>query len=332
MAWPAIQLVAKSNHHGDDAGMVSSPSALDIRAFNRFYTRRIGVLAPKLAGSDFTLPEARLLWELAHHAPVSAAALGKSLQLDAGYLSRLLRGLKTRGLLAEQAHPSDGRQKLLRLSAAGKRAFAPLDRQGTANAEAMLAPLSAPQRDAMLGAMARIQSVLEPAAAAPVELRPPQPGDLGWIVERHGAFYAAEHGLDQRFEALVARICADFVDRCEPAREACWIAARGPERLGSVMLVQARDEATGEPRPGVAKLRLLLLEPHARGLGVGKRLVRRCSDFARAAGYARVVLWTQSALLAARALYAAEGYRLVHSEAGHGFGQDVVNETWELTL
>lgn len=165
-----------------------------------------------------------------------------------------------------------------------------------------------------------------------VELRPPRPGDLGWIVERHGAFYAAEYGLDERFEALVARICADFVDRFQPGREACWIAARGDERLGSVMLVQARDAQTGEPRPGVAKLRLLLLEPHARGLGLGKRLVRQCSDFARAAGYERIVLWTQSELTAARALYAAEGYRLVHEAAGHGFGIDVVNETWELTL
>jgi GNAT superfamily N-acetyltransferase len=165
-----------------------------------------------------------------------------------------------------------------------------------------------------------------------IDLRPPQPGDLGWIVERHGAFYAAEHGLDVRFEALVARICADFVDRFQPGREACWIAARGAERLGCVLLVQARDDATGEPRPGVAKLRLLLLEPQARGLGVGKRLVRQCSDFARTAGYQRIVLWTQSELLAARALYAAEGYRLVQAEAGHGFGRDVVNETWELTL
>ncbi len=165
-----------------------------------------------------------------------------------------------------------------------------------------------------------------------VELRPPQPGDLGWIVERHGAFYAEAFGLNMHFEALVARICADFVDRFEPGREACWIAARGTERLGSVMLVQARDDATGEVRPGVAKLRLLLLEPQARGLGIGKRLVRQCSDFARAAGYERIVLWTQSELTAARALYAAEGYRLVHSEAGHGFGIAVVNETWELPL
>jgi len=329
---PHRQPIAKSNYRDEDVCMTATASALNVRAFNRFYTRRIGVLAPKLPDSDFTLPEARVLWELAHHAPVSAATLSGSLQLDAGYLSRLLRGLKARGLLASQAHPTDGRQTLLKLSAAGKRAFAPLDRQGTANAEAMLAPLSAPQRDAMLGAMSRIQSLLEPDAGAPIELRAPQPGDLGWIVERHGAVYASEYGLDQRFEALVARICADFVDRFQPGCEACWIAARGPERLGSVMLVQARDEASDEPRPGVAKLRLLLLETHARGLGVGRRLVHQCSDFARAAGYERIVLWTQSALTAARAIYAAEGYRLVHSAAGHGFGQDVINETWELTL
>lgn len=165
-----------------------------------------------------------------------------------------------------------------------------------------------------------------------VELRPPRPGDLGWIIERHGALYAAEYGLDARFEALVARICADFVDRRVPGREACWIAARGAERLGAVMLVQARDDATGRVRPGVAQLRLLLLEPHARGLGLGKRLVRQCSDFARAAGYRRIVLWTQSALTAARAIYAAEGYRLAASEAMLSFGQQVISEHWELAL
>ncbi|MCY4755577.1 bifunctional helix-turn-helix transcriptional regulator/GNAT family N-acetyltransferase [Pelomonas aquatica] len=311
--------------------MNTAAQALDVRAFNRFYTRRIGMLAPTLSGSGFTLPQARVLWELSHHAPVSAAALSKGLQLDAGYLSRLLRGLKARGLLAEQAHPSDGRQRLLRLSAAGRRAFAPLDRGSQAETEALLAPLSTPQRQALLGAMSRIQAVLEPEAAA-IELRPPLPGDLGWLVERHGAIYAAEYGLDARFEALVARICADFVDRFDPAREACWIAMRGAERLGAVMLVQARSDRTGRPRPGVAQLRLLLLEPHARGLGLGKRLVHQCSGFARGAGYRRVVLWTQSALTAARAIYAAEGYRLKHSEAAHNFGQDVVSETWELAL
>jgi GNAT superfamily N-acetyltransferase len=172
-----------------------------------------------------------------------------------------------------------------------------------------------------------------PAMDTPaIELRPPRPGDLGWIVERHGAFYAEAYGLNVHFEALVARICADFVDRFEPGREACWIAARGAERLGSIMLVQARDDATGEVRPGIAKLRLLLLEPQARGLGIGKRLVRQCSDFARAAGYGRIELWTQSELTAARALYAAEGYQLMRSEAGHGFGIDVINETWALSL
>ena len=314
------------------AAMNTTAQALDVRAFNRFYTRRIGVLAPKLSGSDFTLPEARLLWELAHHAPVSAAALSKSLQLDAGYLSRLLRSLKNRGLLAEQAHPSDGRQTLLKLSAAGKRAFAPLDRGSQAETEALLAPLSAPQRHALVGAMSRIQAMLEPESSPDVELRPQRPGDLGWIIERHGAVYAEEYGLDARFEALVARICADFVDRLQPQREACWIAARGAERLGSVMLVQARDEATGRARPGVAQLRLLLLEPHARGLGVGKRLVRQCSDFARAAGYKRIVLWTQSALTAARAIYAAEGYQLAGRQAMNSFGQQVISEAWEMSL
>jgi GNAT superfamily N-acetyltransferase len=167
---------------------------------------------------------------------------------------------------------------------------------------------------------------------ADIELRPPQPGDLGWIVQRHGAFYAAEHGLNAHFEALVARICADFVDHRDASREACWIAARGAERLGSVMLVQSRDGATGAPIAGVARLRLLLLEPQARGQGVGRRLVHACSEFARAAGYERIQLWTQSALTTARALYAAQGYRLIASEAVNSFGQDVISETWELRL
>jgi len=311
--------------------MNTAALALDVRAFNRFYTRRIGVLGPRLSGSEFTLPEARVLWELAHHAPLTATSLSKGLQLDAGYMSRLLRGLKNRGLLAEAAHPSDGRQTLLKLSPAGRRAFAPLDRASQAESEELLSPLSEPQREALVGAMSRIQAMLEPQDA-PVELRTQLPGDLGWIIERHGAVYAAEYGLDSRFEALVARICADFVDRLKPEREACWIAARGPERLGSVLLVQARDDATGKVRPGVAQLRLLLLEPHARGLGVGKRLVRQCSDFARAAGYKRIVLWTQSALTAARAIYAAEGYALTSSETSHSFGQTVVSERWEMTL
>lgn len=314
------------------AAMSPAAQAQDVRAFNRFYTRRIGMLAAKLSGGDFTLPEARLLWELAHHAPVTASSLSKRLELDAGYLSRLLRGLKNRGLLASQAHPGDGRQTLLKLSAAGKRAFAPLERASQAENEALLNALSTPQRDALVGAMSRIQTLLEPDAAAPVELRPWQAGDLGWVIERHGAVYAAEYGLDARFEALVARICADFVDRLQPGREACWIAARGPERLGSVMLVQARNETTGRMRPGVAQLRLLLLEPHARGLGVGKRLVGQCGDFARAAGYKRIVLWTQSALTAARAIYAAQGYRLIASEEKLAFGKRVVSEEWELTL
>ncbi len=311
--------------------MNTAAQALDVRAFNRFYTRRIGMLTAKLAGSEFTLPEARVLWELAHHAPVTAAALSKGLQLDAGYLSRLLRGLKDRGLLAEQTNPGDRRQTLLKLSPAGKRAFAPLDRASQAESEAVLEALSVPQRQALVGAMSRIQGVLEPDAGVAVELRESQPGDLGWIIERHGATYAAEYGLDMRFEALVARICADFVDRLQPERERCWIAHRGGERLGSVMLVQARDD-TGRARAGVAQLRLLLLEPHARGLGVGKRLVRQCSDFARAAGYKRVVLWTQSALTAARAIYAAEGYVLTGSEPMNSFGQRVVSERWELAL
>lgn len=313
--------------------MSTEPSIAAVRAFNRFYTRRIGALDEGLARSEFSLTEARLLWELAHSPQLSATELGRELQLDGGYLSRLLRGLRERGLIKARSHPADGRQSLLSLTAAGRRAFAPLDQGSQAQTQAMLDRLDVEQQAQLLQALAQVQALLEPAPAAPaLLLRPPQPGDIGWVIARHGALYAREQGFDLGFEALVAQLAARFVERFDAAREACWIAERGGQRLGSVFLVQARDEASGVPEEGVAQLRMLLVEPAARGLGLGKQLVQACTAFARQSGYRRIRLWTNSQLLAARAIYRAEGYRLVRSESHHSFGHDLVGETWELEL
>jgi len=303
-----------------------------LRAFNRFYTRRIGVLGDRLLNSRFSLTETRVLWELDYEPGLTASALVQRLQLDAGYLSRLLAGLRERGLVKAQRAPQDGRQVLLSLSAAGRRAFAPLERRSQQQAAALLGALPGPQRRELLGAARRMQSLLdEHPRAAPV-LRGLQPGDVGWVVARHGALYAQEYGWDLRFEALVARIAADFVDRFDPAREAAWIAEADGIPLGCVFLVQARDEATSAPEPAIAQLRMLLVEPEARGLGLGKRLTAQCEAFARQAGYRRLRLWTNSLLLAARGIYQAAGYRLVASETHHSFGHALTGEIWEKSL
>ena len=305
-----------------------------IRRFNRFYTRRIGVLHEKLAATRFSLTESRLLWELAQRGRATGAELARDLDLDPGYLSRLLRGLKEQALIRSERSQSDARHLHLSLTAAGRRAFASLDRQSEADVAALLATLPEAGQRAMLRAMAEIEAILgeRDRAAAPWQLRPPQPGDIGWTIDRHGRLYAAEYGWDIRFESLVARIAADFVDRFDAEREACWIAERDGVNVGCVFLVQARDDATGAVVDGSARLRLLLVEPAARGLGIGARLVDECERFARAKGYRRIVLWTHSVLLAARAIYARAGYRLVASEAHESFGHSLVGETWELAL
>lgn len=304
-----------------------------VRAFNRFYTRRIGVLEEGLSKTEFSLAEARVLWELAHtDAAMGASQLARELRLDLGYLSRLLKGLRERGLIKARANPADARQSLLSLTAAGKRAFAPLDQGSQAQTAEMLARLNGPQQAKLLRSLGRVQRLLGEAPVGDLRLRPLQSGDLGWVIGRHGALYAQEFGFDLRFEALVAGIAAQFVERFDASREAGWIAERDGERLGCVFLVQARDEATEQPEPGMAQLRMLLLEPEARGLGLGKRLVATCTDFARQAGYRGIRLWTNSLLGAARGIYHAAGYRLIASEAHHSFGHDLVGETWELNL
>lgn len=304
-----------------------------LRAFTRFYTRHAGVLGETLLSTRFSLPESRLLWELSHSPGITAAALGRELGLDTGYLSRLLSGLRERGLVKAQRSASDARQTLLSLTAAGRRAFAPLDRRSHEQVSAWLAPLNDDQQRELLAAAGRMRALLSAApSSAPIELRPLRPGDIGWVVARHGALYAQEYHWDQRFEALVARIAADFVDRFDARREAAWIAERDGVPLGCVFLVQARDETTNQPDPGVAQLRLLLVEPMARGLGLGKRLTAECERFARGAGYQRIRLWTNQVLAAARGIYASAGYRLLASEPHESFGQQLVGEIWELEL
>jgi DNA-binding MarR family transcriptional regulator/ribosomal protein S18 acetylase RimI-like enzyme len=307
----------------------SSPAALDrrasaVRAFNRFYTRRIGVLRTGLLDSPFSLTEVRVLYELAHRVGLSASALAAELQLDPGYLSRLLGAFERRGVLERTAAKHDSRQRILALTAAGRRAFAPLETRAHAEMADMLRALPADAQERVLAAMREIETLLSPATPSPIVLRAQHPGDYGWVVQAHGALYAAEYGYDATFEALVAEIVADFARRFDPKRDACWIADRGGVRLGAIFLV--RKSAT------VAKLRLFIVEPAARGAGVGSRLIDECIRFARAAGYRKITLWTQSELLAARRLYERAGFRLVATEKHRSFGKSLVGENWELRL
>ena len=308
-----------------------------VRRFNRFYTRRIGVLHEGLAETRFSLAESRLLWEFAHRDRTTAAELARDLDLDPGYLSRLLRGLKDAKLIKSVRSDDDARHLHLSLTAAGRRAFAPLDRHSEDGVAALLAPLGEGERNRLLASMRTIEQLLDGserrAAATPWLLRPPQNGDIGWVVARHGALYASEYGWDWRFEALVARIAADFVDRFDATREACWIAEQDGANVGCVFLVQARDETpAAAPIDGTAQLRMLLVEPGTRGLGIGARLVDECERFARARGYRRIVLWTNSVLTAARAIYRRAGYVLTASEPHESFGHALVGETWALEL
>jgi DNA-binding MarR family transcriptional regulator/N-acetylglutamate synthase-like GNAT family acetyltransferase len=303
-----------------------SCSVAAVRRFNRFYTRKIGVLEEGLARSPFSLVEARVLYELANRERPTAAGLGRDLGVDAGYLSRILRGFEEGGLIERRPSDTDGRQSLLALTAAGRAAFERLEQGTREQIGAMLERLSAGAQRRLLQAMRTIEFLLEAGfePGVPYVLRPHQPGDLGWIVQRHGALYAEEHGFDEQFEALVAEIVAQFARQHDPKRERCWIAERQGRAVGAVMLVRQSDE--------LARLRLLLVEPEARGLGIGRHLVEECERFARRAGYRRITLWTNSVLHAARHIYQKAGYRLVHQEAHRSFGHDLIGETWELAL
>jgi DNA-binding MarR family transcriptional regulator/GNAT superfamily N-acetyltransferase len=305
-------------------GMAARVDAM--RRFNRFYTRKIGVLQEGLLRSPFSLAEARVLYEVAHRDRPRAAELGKELGLDAGYLSRILRGLRKRGLVDRRPSEADGRTSLLGLTRRGKAAFATLDERSRQEIGAMLTPLPSPGQSRLVEAMGTIERLLggSPRTAAPYLLRSHQPGDMGWVVHRHGVLYAQEYGWDERFEGLVAEIVARFVKGFDPRRERCWMAEREGEVVGSVFLV--KQSAT------VARLRLMLVEPRARGLGIGTRLAGECIRFARQAGYRKITLWTNSVLKAARHIYEQSGFRLVHEGPHTSFGHDLVGETWDLTL
>jgi DNA-binding MarR family transcriptional regulator/GNAT superfamily N-acetyltransferase len=303
------------------------PNIDAVRGFNRFYTRQIGVLREGLLQSPFSLAEVRVLYEIANHQRPAASELCQELGLDPGYLSRILGKLGQRWLVSKSASPSDGRQSLLQLTAKGKKTFAALDARQRTEIAAMLRPLPPAGRSRLVQAMHTIETLLGARAEprTPYILRAHQPGDMGWVAHRHGVLYAQEYGYDERFEALVAEITAKFIQHFDPKRERCWMAEKDGEIVGSVFLVKKSKT--------VAKLRLLLVEPSARGLGIGKRLVDECIRFARQGGYEKMVLWTQSELPAARHIYEQAGFRLVQEKPHSSWGRDnLVSEIWEMKL
>jgi DNA-binding MarR family transcriptional regulator/GNAT superfamily N-acetyltransferase len=296
-----------------------------VRRFNRFYTRRIGVLQRGLLGSPYSLAEARVLFELAHQDRPTAAALAELLDLDPGYLSRILRSFGARGLVSRTRSGEDQRRVFLTLTRRGRAAFGVLDRRAAEEVRELLERIGEGDQARLAGALQTIESLLgEARPPGPVVIRSHKPGDIGWVIHRHGALYAEEYGWDETFEALVAQIAGRFLENEDRRRERCFIAERDAEILGCVFLVAASETE--------AKLRLLLVEPRARGLGLGGRLVSECLRFARQAGYGKVSLWTNDVLKAARKIYVKAGFTLVHREPHHRFGHDLVGETWELDL
>lgn len=297
-----------------------------VREFNRFYTQRIGVLTEAYLQSPFSLTEARVIYELACHDAATATDLCKKLGVDAGYLSRILRGFKKRGLIEAQPSGADRRLSLLKLTASGRQAFAFLDSHSQNEIEALLNRLRVEDRNRLVAAMQTIQHLIDPdrRSQAAYLLRPHRPGDMGWVVHRHGVLYTEEYGWDEHFEALIADIVARFIRRFDPTRERCWIAEHGGENVGSVFLVKKSSR--------IAKLRLLLVDPKARGMGIGARLVEECLRFARQAGYRKITLWTNSILVAARKIYEKAGFELIESHPHHSFGHDLISETWERNL
>jgi len=302
------------------------PHVAAVRRFNRFYTRQIGLLGGGMLKTAFSLTESRVLYELAHRDAPTATELTRDLGLDAGYLSRMLRGFDAGGLIARTPSATDGRQQHLALTEAGRAAFAPLDRGSQGQVAAMLARLSEAGRRRLTEAMRTIEDLLapDPAAGRAWLLRPHRPGDMGFVVGRHGAIYAQEYGWGIRFEGLVAEIVAAFIRDFDARHECCLIAELDGDPVGSVFVVKHTERT--------AKLRLLIVEPGARGLGIGARLVAEAMRFAKSAGYAEMTLWTQSVLAAARRIYQTAGFRLVKAEPHASFGMDLIGETWETTL
>ncbi|MDO8980136.1 MAG: helix-turn-helix domain-containing GNAT family N-acetyltransferase [Afipia sp.] len=296
-----------------------------IRRFNRFYTRKIGVLEQQLLESPYSLTEARVLFELAHRDEPTAKEIGAQLDLDPGYLSRIVQTFMEKGLVTRKPVPSDRRQFRLALTAKGRLAYGRLNRSSHDEIGEMLEKLPGGGEERLVAAMTTIEQLLGDDAGHPeITLRTHQPGDMGWIVQQHGLLYTREYGWDISFEGLCAEIVAQFLKDFDPARERCWIAEIDDRQVGSVFLVKHSDE--------VAKIRLLLTDPAGRGLGIGKRLVGECIAFARSCGYRKITLWTQSMLLAARGIYQNAGFVHVATEPHRSFGHDLIGETWELTL
>jgi len=301
-------------------------SVAAFRRFNRFYTKQIGLLTQGLLKTRFPLTQARILYELAQYEQSTANSIARELNIDPGYLSRILSTFEKDALVRKTRSKSDSRQRILKLTAQGKKSFSVLDERSTKEAETLLLGLSGEDRHRLLHAMQTIENILgnEPKPLGPYLLRPHEPGDIGWIIHRHGLLYSEEYGFDETFEALVAEILAQFIRKHDPKLERIWITEQDGQRVGSVMIVDAGDH--------VAQLRLLLVEPKARGKGIGKRLINECINFSRRNRYRKIRLWTQSNLLEARHLYAKAGFELVEQKPHTSFGHDLIAEFWELSL
>src|SRR3984957_1014586 len=313
----------------DSVAAAPSAGAIDrIREFNRLYTRQLGLLDQGLLGSEFTLTEARVLYELANHDDTTATEIARELGIDLGYMSRLIKKFDRRRYIKRTRSRIDARQSRLQLTEKGRKVFDPLDRAARSQIAAMLGPMAPDQRVELLGAMQSVRRLLQPGsekhAHKPYSIRGLQIGDVGWITHRQGILYAQEYGWDGTYEALVAEILAGFVKNVHQHREGAWFAERDGAILVSVFLVRASDS--------LAKLRLLYVEPTARGLGLGKHLVHECIEFARAKGYRALTLWTNDVLTSARRIYEAVGFQLTSQERHHSFGKDLKGQTWDLAL
>jgi DNA-binding MarR family transcriptional regulator/GNAT superfamily N-acetyltransferase len=309
--------------------MITDGQVQAVRSFNRFYTRQIGLLDEGLHSSGYTLADARVFYEIAHHPGISPTEVGGFLQLDAGYLSRILKRFEERGLVRRDASERDARSCHFHLTGDGEAAFAPLNAASSEQVRELLDPLPESNRGRLVNSMAVIERLLGPKPereSGIFELRLPQPGDIGWAIERHGVLYADEYGWNLEFEGLVASLFGAFLEKHDPKRERCWIAEANGQRSGCVFLVQNAEH------PDTAQLRCLLVEPTARGLGIGRALVDACIEFARVAGYHRMMLWTNDVLVAARRIYEAAGFELIGEQSHRSFGHDLVGQTWAMDL
>lgn len=301
-------------------------SITTIREFNRYYTRKIGALNEGLLNSPFSLTEARLIFEIGNHQDITAAALGDMLGLDAGYLSRTLNALEEQNLIERRHSEQDRRQRLINLTAEGRQAFALLDSRSREETAALIADLSAEEIFSLTGAMSNVKQILDPdnKKKGMIYIRQNEVGDMGWVVQQHGLIYHHEYGWDKTFEAYVAEICAEFIKNYDPDLERCWIAEKDGQQVGAVFCVNAGE--------GIAQLRMLIVTPKARGLGLGSRLVEECIRFTRQADYRKLTLWTNDILVEARHIYQKSGFKLVEEEKHHSFGKYLVGQNWELTL